>query len=386
MSTLAFVPVRGGSKSIPLKNIKLLYGRPLVYWVLQSLQQAKKIDHIVVATDSQEIIDAVNGFGFSKMEIFLRSTENAADHSSTESVMLEYLEALKPNNNNLFILAQATSPFTRAEDFDQAIEQFKNTGVDSLLTCSRIKRFFWNTDGTPINYNYKQRPRRQDFQGALVENGAFYISSVQQILQEKNRISGKIGIYEMPEYAFLELDEPEDWQHAEQVMRKLHQNINTIKNVKLVLSDIDGVLTDAGMYYTENGDELKKFSTYDGMAFQLFKEKGIKTGLITSENRVLNKRRAEKIGVDFLFQGIKDKFSVVKELCTKEGLDLQQVAYIGDDVNDASLLSNVGFAACPANAVQKIKSIPGIHILNTKGGAGAVRELADLILQYTLQP
>ncbi len=386
MSALAFVPVRGGSKSIPLKNIKLLYGKPLVYWVLQSLQQAIKIDRIVVATDSQEIIDTVNGFGFSKVVIYLRSDKNAADHSSTESVMLEYLEAKKPNNSDLFILAQATSPFTMAEDFDQAIEQFKNTGVDSLLTCSRIKRFFWNSDGTPLNYNYKQRPRRQDFHGTLVENGAFYISSIQQILKEKNRISGKIGIYEMPEYAFLELDEPEDWGYAEHVMRKLHLTVYSTKNIKLFLSDIDGVLTDAGMYYAENGDELKKFSTYDGMAFKLLKQQAIKTGLITSEDKVLNKRRAEKIGVDFLFQGVKDKLSVVKELCAKEGLDLRQVAYIGDDVNDESLLSNVGFAACPADAVQKIKSIPGIHILKTKGGAGAVRELTDLILQYSLQP
>src|SRR5690606_11545956 len=130
------------------------------------------------------------------------------------------------------ILAQATSPFTMAEDFDQAIEQFKNTGVESLLTCSRIKRFFWNSDGTPLNYNYKQRPRRQDFHGTLVENGAFYISSIQQILKEKNRISGKIGIYEMPEYAFLELDEPEDWGYAEHVMRKLHPTVYSNKNIK----------------------------------------------------------------------------------------------------------------------------------------------------------
>jgi N-acylneuraminate cytidylyltransferase len=384
MSTLAFVPVRGGSKSIPLKNIKPLYGRPLVYWVLKSLQLAKKVDRIVVATDRQEIVDTVNSFGFSKVDIFLRSDENAADHSSTESVMFEYLEAQKPNNSDLFILAQATSPFTKAEDFDQAIDQFQKTGVDSLLTCCRLKRFFWNTDGTPINYNYKQRPRRQNFQGTLVENGAFYISSVQQILLEKNRISGNVGIYEMPEYTFLELDEPQDWEHAEQTLRKLHRSVFKNKNIKLVLSDIDGVLTDAGMYYTENGDEFKKFSTYDGMAFQLLKEKGIKTGLITSENRVLNKRRSEKIGVDFLFQGAKDKLLVVKELCANEGISLQQVAYVGDDINDEGLLSSVGFAACPSNAIQKIKNIPGIHILQTKGGNGAVRELADLILQHLL--
>lgn len=378
MSILAFVPVRGGSKSIPLKNIKPLYGRPLVYWVLFALQQAKKVDRIVVATDSQEIIDTVSGFGFSKIEIYQRNNENAADHSSTESVMLEYLEAQAPNNIDLFVLAQATSPFTRAQDFDQAIEQFKNTGVDSLLTCSRIKRFFWNTDGTPINYNYKQRPRRQEFLGTLVENGAFYISSIRQILHEKNRISGKIGIYEMPEYAFHELDEPEDWQNAEQVMLKLHQNINTIKNVKLVLSDIDGVLTDAGMYYTENGDELKKFSTYDGMAIKLFQEKGIKVGFITSENRKLNQRRAEKLKINFLEQGVEDKLRVVSDLCQRENISLDQIAYVGDDINDLQILRAAGVRFCPSNAQQAIKQIPGIITLTKRGGEGVLREIFDL--------
>jgi YrbI family 3-deoxy-D-manno-octulosonate 8-phosphate phosphatase len=382
MATVAFVPVRCGSKSIALKNIKSFNGRPLVFWVLDALEKSSQVDEVIVATDCDEIEKCVAGFNFSKSKIYRRSATNATDQASTEAVMLEYINTGSVKQDDIFILSQATSPLTRAEDFDNAIEQFKAEKADSLLTCCRLKRFIWNEQGQPINYDPALRPRRQDFKGTLVENGAFYISTVNRILQSKNRLSGKIAIYEMPEYTFTELDEPEDWVLAEAIMRK-HFGITTLtKNIRLVLSDIDGVLTDAGMYYTENGDELKKFNTYDGMAFQLLKEKGIKTGLITSENRVLNKRRSEKMGVDFIFQGVKDKLSVVMELCAKEGFDLQQVVYIGDDINDENLLLNVGFAACPSNAVQKIKNIPGIHILKTKGGNGAIRELTDLILQH----
>src|SRR5690606_18540046 len=209
---------------------------------------------------------------------------------------------------------------------------------------------------------------RQDFHGTLVENGAFYISSIQQILKEKNRISGKIGIYEMPEYAFLELDEPEDWGYAEHVMRKLHPTVYSNKNIKLFLSDIDGVLTDAGMYYAENGDELKKFSTYDGMAIKLFREKGIKVGFITSENRELNQRRAKKLKIDFLEQGVEDKLQVASVLCKQENISLDQVAYVGDDINDLELLRAAGICFCPSNAQKSVKQIPGIITLSKRGG------------------
>ncbi|MBX2965963.1 MAG: acylneuraminate cytidylyltransferase [Cyclobacteriaceae bacterium] len=382
MSTIAFVPVRCGSKSIPFKNIKPLHGRPLVFWTLQALQQAEKIDRIVVATDCDEIIDTVKNYGFNKTEIYNRSTENAADESSTESVMLEYLSKHKPDNNDLFILVQATSPFTQATDFNRAIDQYINTNADSLLTCCRIKRFFWSADGTALNYNYQQRPRRQDFSGTLVENGAFYISSVKNITESKNRLSGKISIYEMPEYTFTELDEPEDWKIAEHIMQKLPGNIYNTKQIKIVLSDIDGVLTDAGMYYSENGDELKKFSTYDGMGFKLLQQSGLKTGLITQEDRQLNKRRAEKLKLDFLYQGIDNKLAIAKEICQQENISLNEVAYIGDDINDFELLSHVGVAACPANAASKIKSIPGIVQLSTAGGSGVFREFAEFILKH----
>tara|TARA_B100000902_G_scaffold175658_1_gene169404 strand:- start:13990 stop:14475 length:486 start_codon:yes stop_codon:yes gene_type:complete len=155
---------------------------------------------------------------------------------------------------------------------------------------------------------------------------------------------------------------------------------HNFSKIKLFLTDVDGVLTDAGMYYTENGDEFKKFCAYDGMGFQLLQQIGLKVGIITSEDRTLNKRRATKLGLNFDFHGVKDKLKLVKDLCEREGLLLDEVSYIGDDVNCYKLLLNIGVAACPFNAIKKVKDIPNIIHLNKSGGDGAVRELADMII------
>jgi YrbI family 3-deoxy-D-manno-octulosonate 8-phosphate phosphatase len=153
--------------------------------------------------------------------------------------------------------------------------------------------------------------------------------------------------------------------------------------IKLFLTDVDGVLTDNGMYYTEFGDEFKKFNTRDGMGFQLLRERNIKTGIITSEVTKIVENRAKKLKVDYLYQGkmYGGKLTAAQEICLNEGIDLSEAVYIGDDINCEELLRNVGFAACPFDAHTIIKSIPGIKIMKLKGGEGVVRELIDLIIK-----
>jgi len=378
MSIIAFIPARGGSKSIPEKNIKIFCGRPLIFWNLQELQNSK-VDKIVVATDSEKIKSVVNSFGFSKVSVFNRSNENSQDFSSTESVMLEYIKSVNLSDSDTFMLVQATSPFTQTTHFNEGLELFKQH--NSILTCCESKRFSWR-GGKALNYDIYNRPRRQDHKGTLIENGAFYISSVSDIKSTQNRISGDIGIYEMPEYTYTEIDEQEDWIVAESLMKRfvLNNKMQDFSKIKLFLSDVDGVLTDAGMYYTENGDEFKKFCTYDGMGFQLLQKTGVKVGILTTEDRELNRRRAKKLGLDFDFHGVKDKLQIVKDLCAAENITLDQVAYIGDDVNCFGLLSHVGIAACPNNAVDKIKAIPNIMHLERNGGDGVAREFVELFL------
>ena len=378
----AFIPVRGGSKSIPLKNIREFCGKPLVYWNISALQAAGLVDKIVVATDSDDIEATVRSFGFDKVEIYRRSAENASDTASTESVMLEYIEAANLSEETVFMLVQATSPLTQTIHFQEALQLYSEGNYDSLLTCVVNKRFFWNKNGTPRNYDYRNRPRRQNFEGELMENGAFYINTVKNILQSGNRLSGKIGIYEMPEYTAIEIDEPDDWTMLENLMRKHVLKTQPVTKIKLFLTDVDGVLTDGGMYYSETGDELKKFNTRDGMGFHLLREAGIKSGIITTENTQIVERRAAKLKVDYVYQGKNTggKLQTALEICRKEGITLAEAAYIGDDINCYDLLCEVGMAACPADAVDKIKTIPNIIILRKKGGEGVVREFIEIIL------
>lgn len=375
--------MRGGSKSIPLKNIKPFCGKPLVCWNIEALEQCFEVDEIIVATDSDKIAEVVEAQKYKKTRIYRRSAENACDTASTESVMLEYINYAQLPQEDVFILVQATSPLTESIHFSEALVMYAKGDYDSILTCVRNYRFFWNADGMSVNYDYHNRPRRQNFDGMLMENGAFYINKVRNILEFGNRLSGHIGIYEMPEYTATEIDEPDDWIILENLMRKhvFPKRKGKKKQIKLFLCDVDGTLTDGCMYYSENGDELKKFNTRDGMAFQMLREKGIKTGIITSEITQIVANRAKKLKVDFLYQGKRDggKLAAAQEICQQLGITLQDVAYIGDDVNCIELLKAVGVKACPADACDEVKSISGIKIMTRKGGYGCVREMIEFM-------
>ena len=222
---IAFIPVRGGSKSIPLKNIKPINGKPLVYWTAYAAQNAKCIDKIIIATDSEDIKNTVLGFNFNKLEVYDRNPENASDTASTESVMLEYINKSDLKDDDLFFLIQATSPLLKSEHIDGMYNAFSKSNVDSMFTGVVEKQFKWgvNINGkeglNPVNYDYRNRPRRQDFEGLIAETGACYINSVNNIKQYKCRLSGKISFYELPAYTSYELDEPVDWIIVEELLK-----------------------------------------------------------------------------------------------------------------------------------------------------------------------
>lgn len=202
------------------------------------------------------------------------------------------------------------------------------------------------------------------------------------LLKSKNRISGHIGFYEMDEETYFEIDEQNDWLIVEKQLEARIRNEGIIvPEIKMFLTDCDGCLTDGGMYYSEEGDELKKFNTLDGMGFRILKEKGILTGIITGEKRKLNQQRAQKLQVDFLEEGVQDKLKKVKKLCAECGIDLQNVAYVGDDINDLEVVKAVGFGCCVQNGVNELKKVAK-YITQKEGGRGAVREVVDTVITY----
>lgn len=153
-----------------------------------------------------------------------------------------------------------------------------------------------------------------------------------------------------------------------------------LSKIKLVATDCDGVLTDGGMYYTEQGDVMKKFNVIDGVGFELLREAGIKTAIITAEKNPLLQKRADKLKVDYLYTGSKDKLALLQGLCHELGISIQESAYIGDDLFDVPAIEACGFGCVPASAFENIKE-KADYVTKHNGGNGAFREMVHMILE-----
>lgn len=209
------VLIRSGSKSIKDKNVQEVSGKPLVYWILNSLEKSK-VDQFFLSTDSEEYISLVKSFGFSKLRTHLRKNkETFSDTATSEIAIIDLIREMNIEDDIVF--CQATSPLTTFKDIDSCINSYKD--YDSVLSVVEQKRFIWNKNGTPQNYEVSNRPRRQDFEGFLVENGAVYINSSANILKDNCRLSGRIGLVKMSDETYLEIDEPSDLIVIEQLMK-----------------------------------------------------------------------------------------------------------------------------------------------------------------------
>jgi 3-deoxy-D-manno-octulosonate 8-phosphate phosphatase (KDO 8-P phosphatase) len=154
-----------------------------------------------------------------------------------------------------------------------------------------------------------------------------------------------------------------------------------LAKIKAALTDVDGVLTDGGLYYTEDGMVQKRFQVKDGMGNHLLQKAGVKTGIITTDVTGMAKARAERMRVDYFKMGEWDKETAMREFCEEANISPEETAFIGDDVNDLGVLGAVGFSACPADAIDRVKDAVD-YVCEKKGGEGAFRDLAELILRH----
>ncbi|GAB3241343.1 cytidylyltransferase domain-containing protein [Mycolicibacterium hippocampi] len=215
-TVIAMIPLRGGSKGIPGKNIKNLHGKPLCYWVVHAAISSARISSVYVSTDSPEIMDVVNGFGLG-VKLVERPARFASDEASTESVMLHFAEQVEFDT---LVTIQATSPFLRADDLDTALIEYEEKRYDSMLSVYHSHDFLWDANGQPLNYDPRMRPRRQEWHGAFVENGAFYITDGDVLAREKCRLGGLIGLYQMDKTDSLDIDTLDDFLLAEALMKQ----------------------------------------------------------------------------------------------------------------------------------------------------------------------
>ncbi len=380
-TAIGFIPLRKNSKGIPNKNKKRLLGRPLFTWVLTEALFSS-LDRVYVFTDDVDILHYINKyFGWSsKIYGIERSDENATDTASTEAAMLEFCNKVD-TDFDIFCLLQATSPLTKRSDIDNALNTVKNKAYDSVLSVVNTHRFVWSTDGSPINYDVFNRPRRQDFEGLLMENGAIYATTRKALLSSKNRLSGKIGTIKMAEDTLIEIDSPTDWEIIEQLLITTFKTGKGANRIDYLILDVDGVFTDGTVVFNREGEFSKKFDMRDGMGLEILREHQVQVMVMTSEDSEVVRKRMEKLKITHTFLNVKDKYSLLENLCIEKGISPKQIAYIGDDINDLSNMLRVGWSISPANATKNIRFHADM-VLTQASGAGAIRQASEFILNY----
>lgn len=381
MKKVAIIPLRKGSKGIPGKNKRKLLGRPLFSWVLTEAVFSE-LDEVYVFTDDEAILSYIEKeyTWSSKIKGLLRNEENANDTASTESAMLEFAEKINFDFDILCLL-QATSPLTTRAAINKAIHQITTHKKDAALSVVKTHRFTWNSDGTPQNYDVFNRPRRQDFQGLLMENGAVYVTTKTAFQKTKNRVSGSIGIVAMDEETLIEIDSNSDWTLVESLLAERQKKDKKPERIAYLVLDVDGVFTDGCVYYDANGELTKKFDMRDGMGLEILRQHEVEVVVITSENSALVQKRMEKLQIKHTFLGVKDKYSFMQHFMQEQNISWSNLAYVGDDVNDLANICTVGWSFCPANATTTVKQHADF-VLTHNSAEGAIREVCEWILKY----
>lgn len=215
MKTIAFIPVRKGSKGIPGKNRKELGDKPLICWILDTLLESRIADSVWVATDCDEMENLITERYSGQVNVFRRSKESATDTAPSICVVLEFLMVQSFHEKDQFILLQATSPFTSVKELKELKSEIQKGQYDSYVACCRLKKFHWSEEGVPLDYSFTNKPRRQDYNGLLIESGAYYSSSIGSILTHRQLLFGRIKVMEVSMAGMIDIDESEDWKLAE---------------------------------------------------------------------------------------------------------------------------------------------------------------------------
>lgn len=378
---IAIIPLRKGSKSIKGKNKRKMVGRPLFTWVLKEAIFSD-LDEIYVFTDDEAIIEFVEiQYSWTpKVKALLRKSDNANDTASTESVLVEFSEQVN-NNFDILCLLQATSPLTTSKDINNTLDKIQKEGFDSSLTVVNTHRFTWSNEGKPINYDVFNRPRRQDFEGLLIENGAVYSTTKNAFLSSKNRVNGDIGIVKMDEETLYEIDSETDWSIVEALLINRLKHQKESANITHFILDVDGVFTDGSITFTKDGEHTKSFDMRDGMGLEIIREQGIEVLVMTSEQSELVAKRMQKLKINDVYLGVKDKYALVQQLILDKNIRLGNIAYVGDDVNDLANMCSVGWSLTPNNATTIVKQHADV-VLTKNSGSGAIREACEFILNY----
>ncbi|NCD40865.1 MAG: acylneuraminate cytidylyltransferase [Bacteroidia bacterium] len=384
---LAIIPARGGSKGIPGKNIRPVAGRSLLAWSIEAALAAKCVNRVIVSTDDDQIASVALSCG---SEVVTRPKSISGDDASSESALLHVLDFLKENESYIpdrVVFLQATSPYRDVHDIDNAYVYMDEGNYDSVF--SGYSQHFsgrWRRENdesfSAVSYDPYDRPMRQMVADEFVENGSIYIFETEGFIQKKNRLFGRIGMYEMPLLRSFQIDDLEDINLMERLMAKRGKpsslNAKDFLKTELLVLDFDGVMTDNSVYLTQSGEEAVKCSRADGLGIAEILKKGIRVMVLSTEKNPVVRARCEKLGIA-CSQGIDDKLSLLQSIVDQEHIDVAHVTYVGNDRNDMACMKWVGNSVAVSDAYPEILEIAD-YVTKAPGGCGAVREICDCIV------
>ena len=439
MNVLAIIPARGGSKGIVRKNLRLVAGDPLLVHSIVHAKQCAAVGRVVISTDDGEIGAVARQVG---AEVIQRPAEISGDKAPSESALIHVLDYLKERQGyepDLVVFLQATSPIRSVDDIERAIETLKHEGADSLFSACRVEGFTWRLIGgsvAPVNYDPVKRPLRQDLREEIwEENGSLYIFKPWVLRRFNSRLGGRIVMHKMERLASFQIDEPADLELLQHLMAfntakggnlkpevpgqqrefqpsglisqasalnrpsGLWFHPSALKQIRLLVLDFDGVMTDNRVLVAEDGHEAVLCSREDGLGLEMLRKAGcVEVAVISKEKNPVVAARCRKLGIECI-QGCDDKLAALKKRAESGNLKPEkdatddtsglrshpsalasQIAYVGNDINDLACLRWVGLPIAVADAAPEVLAAAK-QVTSKPGGHGAVREICDLLLR-----
>jgi N-acylneuraminate cytidylyltransferase len=387
--SVAIILARGGSKSIPNKNLLDFAGKPLLAWSILQAQEAETVSEIYVSSDSDAILEVAIKYGARPIR---RPDELSTDIATSESALLHALDTIvseQGNDPDIVIFLQATSPLREPSDIDGAVAAFKLQGADSLFTDAVLDDFcVWHEEDGVLKgktFDPFNRGRRQDRKPLYLENGSIYVFTPNLLRETGNRLGWKIARFTMVYWKSFEIDSLETFELCEYYFRKhlltfwlKREAKSTVFKPDLLVYDFDGVMTDNRVLVFQDGSEGILANRADGWGINQLRHAGFRQIILSTETNPVVSARAKKLGLEVL-QGVCDKPRNLTAYCQSHGIALERVLYVGNDVNDLQVMGLVGYAVVPADAHPLVQAIAK-HVTRARGGEGVIKELAEMLL------
>ena len=394
------IPARYGSSRLPGKPLADLLGKPMVQWVYEKAQQVPSASTVVVATDDQRVVDAVKAFGGN---VVLTSP----DHSSGTDRLVEVMGQV---DADIYINLQGDEPLVRPNDVEQlaqgmlgdasidvgtlyhAIEddEAQNPNAVKVVLGRQGNALYFSR--SPIPY-----PREDDKHPGFNKHVGVYayrkrileqytslppsaLEQTEQLEQLRLLSAGlRISAFEV-EPTGPGVDTPECLERVRAILSgQVYVADSPLAKIKLVITDVDGVLTDGGIYYDATGECLKRFHVRDGLGMRLLEESGIRVAVLSGRDSATLRKRVSDLGITLYAFGVKNKEAVCQEIMAQAGVNSEHTAFIGDDSIDLPAFAACGQSYAVADAPDYVKQ-QATGVLTLAGGQGAFRELADAIL------